>query len=255
MTAPPVEPRVRPARTPSSTVEQRTFNPQVQGSNPWASTRIRHRESPLSSSDPGGPAAFWDDRFAGEEYWYGTEPNAWLAREAGRLRPGGRVLAVCDGEGRNGVWLAGRGHAVTSVDVSARGLEKAAALARARGVRLQLVQADLRGWDWPVAAFDGVVAIFAHFPREVRPLLHRRMLEALVPGGLLLIEAYSPYQHLYRTGGPQDLDMLVTAFRLQQDLAGAEILELEETETDLAEGQGHRGRSAVVRLIARRPGA
>lgn len=163
------------------------------------------------------------------------------------------MLAVCDGEGRNGVWLARQGFAVTSVDVSARGLEKARALADRHGVELALVRADLRSWDWPAAAFDGVVAIFAHFPREVRPLLHRRMLEALVPGGILLIEAYSPYQHLYRTGGPQDLDMLVSAFRLQQDLAGAEILELAEVETELAEGQGHRGRSAVVRCIARRP--
>lgn len=239
--------------TPSSTVEQRTFNPQVQGSNPWASTKFLSGEAPPTRSDPTGPAAFWDARYAGEAYYYGTEPNAWLAREAWRLPPGGRVLAVCDGEGRNGVWLAGRGHAVTSVDVSARGLEKAAALARARGVQLRLIQADLRSWDWPVAAFEGVVAIFAHFPRAVRPLLHRRMLEALVPGGLLLLEAYSPYQHLYRTGGPQDLDMLVSAFRLQQDLAGADILELAELETDLAEGHGHRGRSAVVRCIARRP--
>ncbi len=163
------------------------------------------------------------------------------------------MLAVCDGEGRNGVWLARQGFAVTSVDVSARGLDKARALADRHGVELELVRADLRSWDWPVAAFDGVVAIFAHFGRDVRARLHHRMLEALVPGGLLLIEAYSPYQHLWRTGGPQDLDMLVSAFRLQQDLAGAELLLLLETETELHEGVGHAGRSAVVRCIARRP--
>ncbi|BCX17043.1 MAG: hypothetical protein KatS3mg117_0725 [Geminicoccaceae bacterium] len=142
---------------------------------------------------------------------------------------------------------------MTSVDISARGLEKARALADRHGVGLELVRADLVRWDWPVATFDAVVAIFAHFPRTVRPVLHRRMLDALVPGGLLLIEAYSPYQHLYRTGGPRDLDLLYTAFRLQRDLAGAEFLLLEETETDLLEGEGHVGRSAVVRCIARRP--
>lgn len=208
-----------------------------------------------TSSDPDDPAAFWDARYAREDYFYGTEPNAWLAREAGRLRPDGRVLAVCDGEGRNGVWLARQGFRVTSVDASARGLEKARALADRHGAALELVRADLCRWDWPEAAFDGVVAIFAHFPRAVRPILHRRMLEALVPGGLLLLEAYSPYQHLYRTGGPQDLDRLYSAFRLQQDLAGAELLLLEETETELAEGVGHRGRAAVVRCVARRPAA
>lgn len=206
--------------------------------------------TPAPSEDP---AAFWDARYGGAEYWYGTEPNAWLAAEARRLRPGGRVLAVADGEGRNGVWLARQGFAVTSVDVSRRGLEKARALAERHGVALELVEADLRTWDWPVARFDGVVAIFAHFPRTVRARLHRQMLEALVPGGLLLIEAYSPYQHLFRTGGPQDLDLLYSAFRLQRDLDGAELLLLEETETELCEGVGHRGRSAVVRCIARRP--
>lgn len=215
----------------------------------------------MSAGPPSPPnpaddvAAFWDARYAGTGYLYGTDPNAWLAAEAHRLRPGGRVLAVADGEGRNGVWLARRGFAVTSVDVSAQGLAKARALAARQGVPLATVQADLRDWDWPVAAFDGVVAIFAHFPRPVRALLHRRMLEALVPGGLLLLEAYSPYQHLYRTGGPQDLDLLYSAFRLREDLAGAELLLLEEVETEIAEGTGHRGRSAVVRCVARRPAA
>lgn len=206
-----------------------------------------------STTPPADPAAFWDARYAGADYWYGTEPNAWLAAEAHRLRPGGKVLAVADGEGRNGVWLARQGFRVTSVDISARGLEKARALADRHAVDLELVRADLVHWHWPFATFDGVVAIFAHFPRTVRPVLHRRMLDALVPGGLLLIEAYSPYQHLYRTGGPQDLDLLYTAFRLQRDLAGAEVLLLVETETELREGKGHVGRSAVVRCIARRP--
>jgi hypothetical protein len=104
-----------------------------------------------------------------------------------------------------------------------------------------------------VAAFDVTVAIFAHFTPEHRPAIHRAMLDALVPGGLVLIEAYSPYQHLHRTGGPPDLDMLYTAWRLQQDFAGAEILELAEATTELQEGRGHSGRSAVVRLVARRP--
>ncbi|MCX8101927.1 MAG: class I SAM-dependent methyltransferase [Geminicoccaceae bacterium] len=201
------------------------------------------------------PAAFWDARFAGEDYWYGTAPNAWLAREAGRLRPGGAVLVPADGEGRNGVWLAGRGFRVTAVDVSARGLEKARRLAERHGVALDLERADLRSWRWPEACFDGVVAIFAHFAPEVRPILHRRMLQALVPGGLLLLEAYTPEQLRHGTGGPRDPALLYRATDLRADFVDAELLLLEEVETELAEGIGHRGRSAVVRLIARRPAA
>lgn len=201
------------------------------------------------------PAAFWDARFAGEDYWYGTEPNAWLVREARRLRPGGAVLVPADGEGRNGVWLARNGFRVTAVDVSARGLAKARRLAERQGVSLELEHADLRAWRWPEACFDGVVAIFAHFAPEIRAVLHRRMLEALVPGGLLLLEAYTPDQLRYGTGGPRDPTLLYRAAELRADFAAAELLLLEEVETVLAEGIGHRGRSAVVRLIARRPPA
>ena len=205
-----------------------------------------------SKSDPG---QFWDERFAGEEYYYGTEPNAWLASQAHRFQPGAGILAVADGEGRNGVWLAGQGHAVTAVDASAQALRKAGSLAQARGVTIELVQADLRHWDWPEGGFDGVVSIFAHFTPKLRPQLHGRMLRALKPGGLLLLQAYSPYQRIYQTGGPQELDLLYTAYRLQQDFQAAEILLLEEALCELAEGKGHHGTSAVVNLIARRQAA
>jgi cyclopropane fatty-acyl-phospholipid synthase-like methyltransferase len=198
------------------------------------------------------PGSFWDAKYADDAFFYGTTANAWLLRQGDRLRPGMRALSVADGEGRNSVWLAEQGLAVTAVDASARALTKARALAAERGVEVEHVQADLRHWAWPEAKFDVVVAIFAHFRPVDRAFIHRKMLAALVPGGLVLLEAYSPYQHLYRTGGPPDLDMLFTAFRLGQDFADAEILELAELETELAEGRGHRGKSAVVRLVARR---
>jgi len=199
------------------------------------------------------PARFWDAKYALDDYFYGTEPNAWLVGQKGHLRPGMRVLAVADGEGRNSVWLAGRGLEVTAVDASPKALAKAAALAEARGVALTRIAADLRDWDWPRASFDLVVAIFAHFRPADRPLIHRRMLEALIPGGRLLLEAYSPYQRLFDTGGPKDLDMLYTAHRLEADFAAAEIIHSCETKTTLDEGSGHQGRAAVTRLIARRP--
>jgi SAM-dependent methyltransferase len=200
------------------------------------------------------PAPFWEARYAGDELFYGAAPNAWLAAQADRLRPGMTALAIADGEGRNGVWLAGQGLAVTSVDVSPRGLAKAAALARDRGVQLELIEANLRSWGWPVARFDVGVAIFAHFPPRLRQHVHRALLRSLKPGGLVILEAYNPYQHIYRTGGPPDLDLLYTAYRIQTDFAEAEILHLEETLTELQEGRGHNGTSAVVRLLARRRG-
>jgi SAM-dependent methyltransferase len=198
------------------------------------------------------PGAFWDAKYAAAEYFYGTEANAWLRAQAGLLMPGMSAVAVADGEGRNSVWLAERGLTVTAVDVSPRALAKATALARARGVTVELVEADLRAWSWPEDRYDVAVAIFAHFPPEPRRQIHACLLRSLRPGGYVILEAYSPYQRIFQTGGPADLDLLYTAYRLQQDFAGAEFLHLEETITELAEGTGHRGTSAVTRLLARR---
>jgi len=98
-----------------------------------------------------------------------------------------------------------------------------------------------------------VAAIFVHFPPEVRARLHRRMFEALRPGGTLILEAFTPAQLGYKSGGPPVLEMLYTADMLRIDFAGAEILQIEECITDLEEGKYHRGPGAVVRLVLRRP--
>ncbi|MGF1475577.1 MAG: SAM-dependent methyltransferase [Geminicoccaceae bacterium] len=198
------------------------------------------------------PGGFWDDRYREDAYFYGITPNGWLMAQASLLPSAGKALAVADGEGRNGVWLAEQGLTVTSVDVSAKGLAKTRALAADRGVEVETIEADLRHWAWPVAAYDVVVSIFAHFPPDLRVQVHRGIGQALRPGGLLVLEAYSPYQRIHATGGPKALDLLYTAWQVAQDLKGLDVFHLEETEVDLAEGKGHRGRSAVVRLLARR---
>jgi 2-polyprenyl-3-methyl-5-hydroxy-6-metoxy-1,4-benzoquinol methylase len=107
---------------------------------------------------------FWERRFAATPgYVFGTEPNDFLAREAHRIRPGGRVLAVADGEGRNGVYLATRGFDVLATEISPTAIAKARALAALRNASLAWAQTDVTAWDWPEAAFDAVVAIFVQF--------------------------------------------------------------------------------------------
>jgi SAM-dependent methyltransferase len=196
---------------------------------------------------------FWDRRYSEPGYAYGTEPNAFLVSQRHRLRAGMRALAVGDGEGRNGVWLAAQGLEVLSVDASRVGLAKARALAEERGVRIRTEVADLASWTWPRAAFDLVVSIFVHLDPRQRPLIHQAMVEALAPGGWLILEAFTPAQLGLRSGGPTAREWLYTAEQLRADFAGTEIVLLEETSTDLAEGVYHRGRAAVVRLVAKRP--
>lgn len=195
---------------------------------------------------------FWDSRYGEPGYAYGTEPNAFLASQKPLLKPGARALAVADGEGRNGVWLAEQGLDVLSVDASAVGLEKVRKLAAERGVVIRTEQADLTRWSWPQGTFDAVVAIFVHFPPDVRAHMHHAMLAALKPGGVLIFEAFTPDQLHYKSGGPPVREMLYTASMLREDIAAAgDILLLEETTTELDEGKYHRGTGAVVRLVVR----
>ncbi|EHQ51566.1 MULTISPECIES: class I SAM-dependent methyltransferase [Ectothiorhodospira] len=196
---------------------------------------------------------FWDNRYSGTEYVYGTAPNAYLLAHHPLYQPGQSVLAVGDGEGRNGVWLAGRGLSVTAVDFSQQALAKAQALAQHQGVTLETIWADLVGWKWPRARYDHIISIYLHLPPTQRRQVHQAMLEALKPGGLLLMEAFHPEQMDYHSGGPRDPGMLYNGVMLREDFVGGEFMELAELAVELDEGPGHRGRAAVTRALIRRP--
>lgn len=208
-------------------------------------------EPPTDRSD----FARWEQRFAVEDYVFGEAPNAFLARQKDRLPRTGRALAVADGEGRNGVWLAERGLAVTAVDASPTAQAKARRLAARRGVELDFVLADLARWTWPEQEFDVVAGIFIQFAGPVlRPRLFGAMRRALKPGGLLLLEGYRPEQRGYDTGGPRAVENLYTEAMLREAFAAMTIEKLESYDARLEEGLGHLGMSALIDLVARAPG-
>jgi SAM-dependent methyltransferase len=198
----------------------------------------------------------WSKRYrdAGEDYLFGIAPSRFLESHQRFLTSGATALSVADGEGRNSVWLAEQGLAVTALEISPVALEKARRLARGRNVDVEFVQADMLTMPWPPAAYDFVVGIFIQFvgPEE-RETQFARLKEAAKPGGILLLHGYTPKQLEYRTGGPSAIENLYTEAFLRNAFADFDILELRAYEEDLTEGQGHRGRSAVIDLIARRP--
>ena len=197
----------------------------------------------------------WDKRFAGEDYHFGTEPAAFLAASAGLIPPHSRVLSVADGEGRNSVHLATLGHDVTAMDGAANGVAKARRLAAARGVTVAYHHADIARWDWTPDAYDAVVAIFIQF---MGPALRRAVFDGIThtlrPGGLLLLHGYTVDQLAHGTGGPPVAENLYTPALLRAELAGLTVERLTDYEAEIAEGTGHLGRSALVDLIARKPG-
>jgi SAM-dependent methyltransferase len=195
----------------------------------------------------------WNERYAGGDFQFGEAPNLFLLSQAHRLRPGMRALAVGDGEGRNGVWLARQGLRTTSIDWSAVGLAKADALAVRHGVALRTVTADVTRWDWPEAGFDVIAWIFVHLPPQDRALACAGALRALAPGGLLLLEAFTPAQEGRRSGGPKDPSLLWSRALVERHFAGLEVLELLEGTVALDEGPRHQGPAEVVRAVLRRP--
>ncbi|ONG53118.1 methyltransferase type 11 [Pseudoroseomonas deserti] len=200
-------------------------------------------------------AAAWDARYGAAPWLFGQAPNRYLESLAPRLRPGLRALALGDGEGRNGVWLAEQGLDVLAVDWSATGLERAEQLARDRGQRIATEAADLTVWSWPEARFDLIAWVFCHLPSADRAVVAAGACRALAPGGLLLLEGFSPAQQGRRSGGPKDPDLLWTRAKAEADFAGLEMLECLEGTVLLDEGPRHQGPAEVVRGLWRKPQA
>jgi SAM-dependent methyltransferase len=195
----------------------------------------------------------WQGRYGVPEYIFGKEPNYFLAACEPLLPKSGKALTVADGEGRNGVWLAEKGLDVTSLDFSEAAQAKAATLAKERGVKITLVHADVHAWPYPDAAFDLVAEIFTQFssPAE-RARKWAGMRTALKPGGLLIVQGYTPKQLQYGTGGPKEIENLYTRAMLETAFGDYHDLSIVEEEREMREGSAHGGMSAVIGLTARK---
>lgn len=212
----------------------------------------------------------WDARYAAEPLFFGEEPNPYLVevveRHVGAAEAPGtgagspRALCLGEGEGRDALFLARRGFEVTAVDGSLRGLEKLACRARAAGLAVWTVYADLADFCPPPAAFDLVTSFYCHLPPALRRVVHDRAVRALRPGGYLVLEGFTPRQRELglSSGGPGDLRLLFEPGDLRRELdravtGGALILHcLQEMATRIACGR-HRGEARIARFLGQRP--
>jgi SAM-dependent methyltransferase len=196
--------------------------------------------SPPAFEDPAGT---WNRRFSEAGYLFGTEPNSWLHDHAWLWEAGERVLAVAE-----------QGLTVDAFDISEVGVRKARDFARVTGVKVNFAVADIATLQWPEGLYDGVVAIFIQFADpELRARIFRGMVQSLKPGGRVVLQGYTPLQLEYRTGGPPFASHMYTPELLREAFAGLEMIELKEYEAQLAEGTGHKGRSALIGMVARKP--
>jgi SAM-dependent methyltransferase len=194
----------------------------------------------------------WDNRYDTDKYIFGTVPNAFLVRVTDQI-PKGRVLSIAEGEGRNGVYLAREGYDVTALDESAIALEKTGRLAKKHGVSIKTITADLAEYVIEENSWDAIIAIFCHLPPDLRQTVHRQVVLGLRKGGILVLEAYTPDQLNYDTGGPGDLQLLMKLDKLKEEFEGLNLIIGQEVLRDVVDGDQIVGKSAVVQILAKNP--
>jgi len=200
-------------------------------------------------------AEAWDDRYAAAELVWSGEPNQFVARECADLAPG-RAVDLAAGEGRNAIWLAGRGWEVTAVDFSRVALDKGRRLAGDVPVTWKV--ADATTWHSD-GEFDLAVLAYLQLPADQRRAAIRAAYAALRPGGTFLLVAHDTTNLTEGTGGPQDATVLMTADDVLTDLDGLDpvVEHAGRVPRTVAAGDAHRGEGDRVAwdclVRARRP--
>ncbi|PAX55231.1 class I SAM-dependent methyltransferase [Brunnivagina elsteri] len=194
----------------------------------------------------------WNERYSQTEYAFGKNPNDFLVEVIQQI-PKGIVLCLAEGEGRNAVYLAQQGCQVTAVDASPVGLEKAHKLAAERSVKIETIVTDLADFTIQPNSWDAIVSIFCHLPPNLRANIHRQVVSGLRSGGVFVLEAYTPRQLEFKTGGPPNADLMMELTTLRQELDGLEFKQTAEVEREIQEGLFHQGHSAIVQLLAMKP--
>jgi SAM-dependent methyltransferase len=145
----------------------------------------------------------WDKRYSELGFAYGKDANDFLKNENHRIPPGGKVLCLAEGEGRNAVYLAKLGYQVTAIDLSEVDLNKARVLAKENDVEIKTIVADLADFDFGINEWDGIVSISAHMPEPIRKRAHAQVAPSLRENGVFILEAYT-YEHtqMEGIGGP-----------------------------------------------------
>lgn len=193
----------------------------------------------------------WDERYATEEYIYGTEPNSWFADKL-KILKAGKLLLPAEGEGRNAVWAAHRGWQVTAFDQSMEARLKAERLAAERNVSIQYLTGDLRSFIGEPESFDAIALIYVHMPPNYRNEVHATMIRLLKPGGTLILEAFTKAQLPNKSGGPKNIELLYDPAELKGDFRTMKILEYYHAKVHLQEGILHQGIAEVIRMTARK---
>jgi len=196
--------------------------------------------------------AMWNSKFSSEGYMYGKAPNTFLKEEIDKLEPPKKILFLGEGEGRNAVYAAVKGHEAVALDVSSVGLKKAEALAKEFDVTIKTVHTDLSEWQPMEEQYDVVMSSYMHLMEPLRTEAFHKAMKALKEGGIFVGEFFSQEQLSRTSGGPKNLDLLYSVESLQSIFKAYHIVMLEALEIVLNEGTHHVGEASVIRVIVKK---
>jgi SAM-dependent methyltransferase len=199
---------------------------------------------------------FWNDRYKNDQFAYGEEPNHFFQLTIERLKLNGNLLLPAEGEGRNAVYAAKRNINVTAYDISVEGKLKANKLAKRNNVQIDYKIGDLNQHNFEEESFDAIGLIYAHFSKNKQEI-HKQLIKLLKPNGYFILEGFSVDNISYREknpkiGGPSNVDMLYSIEEMKSTFENFEIIQLEQVETELSEGEYHNGIASVVRYIGKK---
>ncbi len=190
----------------------------------------------------------WDERHAAREPIESREPDPALADVASSMPPG-RALDLAAGDGRHAIWLASRGWQATGVDFSGVAVERAREAAARAGVVVAWVHADLLEWAPEPGSADLVAIMFLHLPPVERRAVVAKAVDALAPGGRLLLVGHDRVNLGRDVPGPRDPAYLWDPDEAAAELGALVVEQARRTDHDL--GDGRISTSTVV--VARRP--
>ena len=190
---------------------------------------------------------FWNNKFSKADYFYGINPNEFLASNIGLLNNHKKLLCLGEGEGRNAIFFAKNGFEVSAIDASDLGLGKLQNRAKEENLDIKTICIDLNFWK-AEEKYDVIMSSYLHLLKNEREELFKKIEETLNINGYFIAEFFSTKQLSYNSGGPKDLDLLYSVenfsnhFNLCKKNITEEIVVLDE-------GIGHQGEACVIRVV------
>lgn len=192
---------------------------------------------------------FWDERYSGEEYVYGTEANQFFKEQIQKIYPVENILLPGEGEGRNAVFAAKLGWDVDAFDQSYVAKVKAEKLAKLNNVKLNYSNVDITKFTPKKNFYACAAIIFVHLPANVRSEFYKKVIDSIKPNGKIIVELFSKNQMGKNSGGPQNLEMLSTIDEIKHEFELLKPIILKEENIYLNEGDKHSGEASVIRFV------